>query len=76
MENKQVYLYLCLWSFKDKFFYTLELITQCLEKLTFYFKNMEKTIWLFMNSDNFSAPTLVNYNSHYNKSLSKVESLP
>lgn len=24
MENKQVYLYLCLWS--DKFFFTLELI--------------------------------------------------
>lgn len=26
MENKQVYLYLCLWSIKDKLFYTLELI--------------------------------------------------
>ncbi len=44
MENKQVYLYVCMWSFKDKF-NTLETkIHTMLEKLTFYLKNMEMTV--------------------------------
>lgn len=36
MENKQVYLYFCLWSFKEKFIYTLELIIHTMFKVAHF----------------------------------------